>query len=207
MRTGRKASPELKNKPIQLYIIHQTYLTPVLLLAMGFTTTSNCLCCAQPWVAFNHLMWTCPHIAMYFKRITDLLSNLLAIPIPLTPEVCLLGLLDKELWPRYVRTFLKEMLVLMCKQNCTYFNAGTLLNSQISTKSFHMWKFFMNMEGVCWNITSSGMCGGIPPIRYLLTTVVSCFMVNCLLKVFQTIFKDRSAILTSCATVYMKETE
>lgn len=48
-------------------------------------------------------MWLCLVIARYWKQIVDLLSVVLSLPIPLTPEICLLSILDEEQWSRYTR--------------------------------------------------------------------------------------------------------
>lgn len=103
-----ESHPPVNNKLIQVYIIRQSYLTPIHFYAMGRIFTSNCLQCSQLGAEFNHVMWICLVIANYWKQVKDLLCNLLSTSIPFTLELCLLGLLDKELWPRYIRIFWKK---------------------------------------------------------------------------------------------------
>lgn len=45
----------------------------------------------------------------------QLLSEVLSVPVPLTPEVCLFGILDEEEWSHYSRIFLRETLFLARK--------------------------------------------------------------------------------------------
>lgn len=51
-----------------------------------------------------------PLVIHYLDFFIDLLSEIIGIVIPFNPEICLFGILDKELWLHYNRTFLREVL-------------------------------------------------------------------------------------------------
>lgn len=85
-------TPASNNKLLQLYIIHQAYLIPCNLYAIGRMTTVECVRCYQLGADFLHMMWSCPGINRYLRPILEILSAILKGPILCTPEVCLLGL-------------------------------------------------------------------------------------------------------------------
>lgn len=109
------ASLAVNNKLIQFYMLHQSYLSLVRLHAMHRITTPGCTRCTHHRADFNHIMWLCPVIAGYWKRILAILSQIVSLPVPCTPQICLLGILDEEQWPKFTRILLRETLLLAHK--------------------------------------------------------------------------------------------
>lgn len=107
-------SPAINNKLIQLYMLHQSYLSPVRLHAMHRIPAPGCTRCTHQRADFNH-MWLCPVIAGYWKRVLAVLSQILSVPVPCTLQICLLGILDEEQWPKFTRILLRETLFLARK--------------------------------------------------------------------------------------------
>lgn len=58
----------------------------------------NCARCNCPRADFAYVIWHCPIIARFWQTVVEVLSAVLSIPVPLTPEVCLLGIRDEEIW-------------------------------------------------------------------------------------------------------------
>lgn len=75
---------------------------PVCLHKMGRIPTPACIRCASPRSDF-------------WREVINLLSEIIDNTIPLTPDICLFGILDEELWPHYTRTFLWEVLFMARK--------------------------------------------------------------------------------------------
>lgn len=108
-------SPAANNKLIQLYIVHQCYPTPVRLHKMGRVPSPACFRCDAVRSDFWHMIWACPVIQGFWVEVMDLLSAILGYTVPLTPDICLFGILDEEVWQHYTRTFLRESLFLARK--------------------------------------------------------------------------------------------
>lgn len=115
MASSLSVSPAANNKITQVYIVHQCYLTPVRLHKMGRISSPACIRCTTSRSDFWHMIWDCPVIRGFWGEITNLLSEVLKVTVPLAPEVCLFGILDEEQWPHYTRVFLKEVLFLARK--------------------------------------------------------------------------------------------
>ena len=103
-------SPIANNRLIQLYMLHQSYLSPSRLYAMQSIASPKCLRCSAKRADFIHIMWFCPVISRFWQEIIQILSSVLNMPVPLTPETCLLGILDEITWSRYHKIMLRETL-------------------------------------------------------------------------------------------------
>lgn len=90
-------------------MFHQTYLTPVRLHAMHRIPTSTFTRCTCPRAD------CCPVIAKYWQQVIEILTAVLSIPVACTPLVCLLGVLDEELWSRHAKTMLMETIFMARK--------------------------------------------------------------------------------------------
>lgn len=85
------------------------------LFKMGRISSPACIRCPQTRSDFWHMVWDCPVIQTFWSEVVQLLSDVLSVPIPLTPEVCLFGILDEEVWSHHTRVFLRETLFLARK--------------------------------------------------------------------------------------------
>lgn len=70
--------------------------------------------CTHQRADFNH-MWLGPVIGGYWKRVLAILSQILSVPLPCIPQICLLSILDEQQWPKFTRILLRETLYLACK--------------------------------------------------------------------------------------------
>lgn len=72
---------------IHFNFIHRTYFTPRILHKMK----PNCTLCNQnAFGTFFHMVWEFPRVAEFWKRVAEMLSNILSKTIPYLPEVLLL---------------------------------------------------------------------------------------------------------------------
>ncbi|XP_056425567.1 olfactory receptor 1009-like [Hyla sarda] len=108
-------SPSINNRLIQLYMFHQSYLTPIRLAKMGRRPDSSCHRCGHPDTDFMHMMWSCHYIASFWSEVIQFLNSLTRRPVPMLPRHCLLGLFDEELWSPAEIIFLREVLFLARK--------------------------------------------------------------------------------------------
>lgn len=103
-------SPVANNKLTQVYNVHQCYLTPIKLYRTGRILSPACIRCIATRSDFWHMSWDCPVVQDFRRSIVQRLPEVLNIAVPLTPEICLFGILGDEQWPHYTRIFLKETL-------------------------------------------------------------------------------------------------
>lgn len=113
-------------------MLHQSYLTPVRLQAMQRIPTSACTRCTHQQADFTHVMWLCPGIDRCWQQVVATLSTILSVPVPCHPQICFLGILDEEQWPKYTKILLWETLFLACKPI-------TLKWNQSAPPSIHQW--------------------------------------------------------------------
>lgn len=68
---------------------------PVRLHKMGRLLSPACMRCKSSRSDFWHKIWDCPVIREYWSEVNGVISEVLNVPVPLTPEVCLF-----EFWTR-----------------------------------------------------------------------------------------------------------
>lgn len=99
-----------RDKLVQFRIIHRTYLTPLRLRTMGRNRNANCPKCQNPDTGLFHMLWSCPVIYTYWTNLINYVTTQVLLPGVLTPEVCLMGLVD-DLAPHIrTRTLLRSLL-------------------------------------------------------------------------------------------------
>lgn len=77
---------------IHFNFIHRTYFTPCILHKMKALPSPNCTLCNQNALGtFFHMVWECPRVAEFWKRVAEMLSNILSKTIPYLSEVLLLN--------------------------------------------------------------------------------------------------------------------
>lgn len=109
MESPRAASPKLSDRLIQIFVLHQAYLTPLRVARYRETQSSLCLMCGKESGTFIHLMWSCPQIQGLWTQVVKFLHDNMGSLITLDPKLCLLGILPESI-DKYTRTFLQETL-------------------------------------------------------------------------------------------------
>ena len=56
--------------------------------------SAECWRCGVSPGDFTHIFWTCPKIQQYWTEVLDLIGLVALITVPITMEVCLLGLIE-----------------------------------------------------------------------------------------------------------------
>lgn len=108
-------SPAINNRLIQLFIIHQCYLTPSRMYRMGRRGDSCCPRCGHSPANFWHMMWDCSVLQDFWHEVVSLLTEVIEQDVPCNPIVCLFGILDEEQWSHYNRIMLRETLFMARK--------------------------------------------------------------------------------------------
>lgn len=70
------------------------------------STTVACSRCDLTVANFFHLFWNCPGLLSFWKDLFDFFEHKLNLPIPHTPEVGLLGVLNDFVARTHARTLL-----------------------------------------------------------------------------------------------------
>uniref|UniRef100_A0A803JZ26 Reverse transcriptase zinc-binding domain-containing protein n=1 Tax=Xenopus tropicalis TaxID=8364 RepID=A0A803JZ26_XENTR len=99
----------LRDRMIQFKMIHQIYVTPLKLKAMGKLERSKCVKCNMAEAGFLHLIWDCPKVLTYWTEVTHYIEEHLSLPGIRSPEVCLLGIIDELIPLQKSRTLLRSL--------------------------------------------------------------------------------------------------
>lgn len=84
-----------RDRLIQFKFLHRIYLTPARLSRIYPSIDSKCWRCVHSPADAEHIFWGCPTIQNLWSEVTGCLSELLSIPVPLLPRVCLIGLVEE----------------------------------------------------------------------------------------------------------------
>lgn len=82
----------VRDRLIQFRILHRVYLTPQRLNKIYPGAYPSCWKCGSLEAGFCHMLWSCPKVHSFWVEVTQFITALSTIPIPLTVPVCLLGL-------------------------------------------------------------------------------------------------------------------
>lgn len=84
-----------RDRLIHFKFLHRVYLTPARLSRIYPTVSSQCWRCSHTPADAEHIFWSCTHIQRFWSDITECLAEVLSTPVPLTPRVCLIGLVEE----------------------------------------------------------------------------------------------------------------
>lgn len=113
---------------IQFKFLHRIYFTPARLARIYPSSSSQCWRCTHSPADSEHIFWKCPQIQNFWTEVTDCLSEVLGIPVPMTPRICLIGLVEEVVPFLALRTLLniglfygrKAILLKWGKIKCTH---------------------------------------------------------------------------------------
>lgn len=84
-------------KLIQYNWLMRTYITPEKLNEFNSNIPDSCIKCSEEKGTLFHCIWKCKHLQIFWKKIIDTTSTILHKKIPLSPEICILGLVPEKL--------------------------------------------------------------------------------------------------------------
>ena len=87
-----KASKNPNHQLIHFKLSHRAYWTPLSRFHAKLTSNPNCeLCSLGVPGSLKHMVWDCPGVYSFWKRVTSILSKLIGKDIPLQPILLLLN--------------------------------------------------------------------------------------------------------------------
>lgn len=99
-----------RDRLIHFKFLHRVYFTPARLSRIYPTASSQCWRCSYAPADVEHIFWTCSQIHIFCLGITECLAEVLSTPVPMTPRVCLIGLVEEVVPSRAHRTLLNIVL-------------------------------------------------------------------------------------------------
>lgn len=84
-----------RDRLIQFKFLHRIYLTPARLSQIFPSSDGRCWRCILSPADAKHIFWDCPKISNFWREVTDCLTEVFHTQIPLTPRVCLIGLVEE----------------------------------------------------------------------------------------------------------------
>jgi len=86
------ASKNPNHQLIHYKLCQKAYSTPLLRFRMKLSTSPNCnLCSLNTLGTFKHMIWDCPEVFGFWRKVTVTLSSMIDKPIPLEPTLLLLN--------------------------------------------------------------------------------------------------------------------
>lgn len=99
LQTGPLTSVSQTHRLSHLFLIHRAYRTPIQLHRWGRRDSPLCPKRCGEEGSLIHLMWRCPKLHCYWGDVTDTISSVFQIRVPLDPLICILGAIDEEIYP------------------------------------------------------------------------------------------------------------
>lgn len=99
--------------------------------------SASCWRCNSASADFTHIFWNCPYIESFWVEVTKFILTVTTVPVPLSIEVCLLGLVEPLAPRRALRTLLGLLLYYARKSIVLRWKAS-------SAPSLNFWKKLVN---------------------------------------------------------------
>ena len=80
-----------KHRQMQFNIFHMTYFTPVRLHKIDGNISAMCQRCKVNEGNLIHMLWSCPHLAVFWKFVITTVSDVVESEIPSYPRIWILG--------------------------------------------------------------------------------------------------------------------
>ena len=80
-----------KHRQMQFNIFHMTYFTPVRLHKIDGNISAMCQRCKVNEGNLIHMLWSCPHLAVFWKFVITTVSDVVESEIPADPRIWILG--------------------------------------------------------------------------------------------------------------------
>lgn len=100
----------------QLFILHRTHCTSVLLHRWGRRKSPLCPRCGGGDGDLKHLLWRCPKLFRYWRSVTNTISSVYQATVSLYPVTCLLGAVDEEFFTPPTNMAVLRLLYIARKQ-------------------------------------------------------------------------------------------
>lgn len=98
---------------IQFKFIYHLHYTPARLVTIGPGRDIACARCKMIATDLFHMFWTCPGLTTFWKDVFSFFNRKLHVPLPQTPEVGLLGVLN-DIVPR---THVRMLIRILCTKD------------------------------------------------------------------------------------------
>ena len=86
------SSRNYNHQMLNYKFIHRFYLTPRKRFQLQLCTTPICtLCNNNKLGTYMHMMWECPDVSRFWSRVSEVLSEVMGINIPLLPNILMLN--------------------------------------------------------------------------------------------------------------------
>lgn len=99
-----------RDRLFKFKFLHRIYYTPARLSNIYPTSSAECWHCIYSPANAAHIFWKCQQIQDFWSEVTFCITELLAVPIPMSVRVCLLGLVEEVVPPKAHRTLLNILL-------------------------------------------------------------------------------------------------
>lgn len=109
-----------RDRLIQIKLLHRVYHTPIRLHKIYPDRNPCCTRCLVQLGTLLHMLWECPKIQPFWREVFDLINVKLDLPIPMSPELALLGIPDDNQRSHHSKPLISYLLfyakkVIICK--------------------------------------------------------------------------------------------
>ncbi|XP_041444380.1 uncharacterized protein LOC121402175 [Xenopus laevis] len=99
-----------RDRLISFKILHLYYYSPKRLNRIFPNKSPLCPRCSCPSADFLHVLWVCPKVQNFWSRVVQCLSDYLDLPQVISPEACILGVVDDLVPQKYTRILYRTLL-------------------------------------------------------------------------------------------------
>ena len=83
-------------KLLQFKWIMRTYITPALLHRFDSNNPDFCIKCREEEGTLFHCLWSCPKVKTFWTNITQTISEIISVKLPVCPQIFILGLFPTQ---------------------------------------------------------------------------------------------------------------
>lgn len=177
MTSPRVVAIPARLRLVQLKILHRVYVTGPRLVQMGRAEGGGCRRCCGQTGTFMHILWECIHTQSYWRKIHDIISEVLTIILRPEAHRCLLNIWE----PTDLNTYHTQWATLglmLAKRNIAQLWGGRSIRQQwrigkktlIGACTKKRWS--TRTGGALINGLESGACGLHTEGRYAVHHVV-----------------------------------
>lgn len=109
-----------RDRLIQFKILHRVHFTPQKLHRIFPLHPFKCWCCTEHPATFIHVFWECPVIQLLLADVSKCICSVTTASMPLSIDVCILGLVHLLVMSRAMKTLLGLLLFYAHKSKLTW---------------------------------------------------------------------------------------
>lgn len=109
----------IRDKLVQFKIVHRAYFTPHRLHLINPAHSPKCWRCSYTPGDFSHIFWHCPKIQQFWGEVLGLINKIASTNLPLSMEICMLGLI-KKLVPAVAKRTMIGLLLFYARKTITF---------------------------------------------------------------------------------------